>query len=155
MNNSTTPKDGDRDKIIGFLLGENDIDGYWFGEEYPDKKGMFWWRSLIREALSASPQQDPLKSAEEILQSHLDKINIGNSTPIELCYDAILKAMTEYRNLPAVGGVQGDFNGDTIEKLSLMSYPINEDINCKDENKSQRTAFVVGYKYCINNLKKV
>ena len=35
-------------------------------------------------------------TAEEILQSELDKINKGNTTEIQFCYEAIFNAMNEF-----------------------------------------------------------
>jgi hypothetical protein len=41
------------DRIIQFLLGEEDIDGLGFGEKHPDRVGMFWWRSELRGFVEA------------------------------------------------------------------------------------------------------
>jgi len=43
------------DKIINFLLGKEDINGLWFGDK--NEFGVtFWWRSLLREALSKAEE---------------------------------------------------------------------------------------------------
>lgn len=52
MTSSTTPRQKGRRKyvrlplpVLKFLLGIAPLDGVWFGEEHPKKKGRFWWRS--------------------------------------------------------------------------------------------------------------
>jgi hypothetical protein len=35
--------------IFKFLLGEVDIDGYWYGEQHPEYQGKFWWRIRLRQ----------------------------------------------------------------------------------------------------------
>lgn len=42
----------DLDTVIKFLLGEGELDGLWFGEEFPEhrKRGKWWWRTNLREA---------------------------------------------------------------------------------------------------------
>lgn len=37
-----------------------------------------------------------MKTQEEILQSEFDKENLGNTTQVQFCYDAIKRAMDEY-----------------------------------------------------------
>lgn len=38
-------------EVAAFLLGEDSLDGYWFGERHPVSP--FWWREHLRAALSA------------------------------------------------------------------------------------------------------
>jgi len=38
-------------EVAAFLLGEDSLDGYWFGERHPISP--FWWREHLRAALSA------------------------------------------------------------------------------------------------------
>jgi hypothetical protein len=35
--------------IIKFLLGEDSLDGVWFGEKHPTEQGNFWWRKHLRQ----------------------------------------------------------------------------------------------------------
>lgn len=45
----------DQHPVIKFVLGEGELDGYWFGEDRPDRRGHYWWRTDLRAALSAAP----------------------------------------------------------------------------------------------------
>lgn len=49
--------------VFGFLVGETPLEGCWFGEENPTRKGAFWWRSVLRETVQASPPP-PTEGAE-------------------------------------------------------------------------------------------
>lgn len=31
--------------VLKFLLGVAPLEGVWFGQDHPKKKGRFWWRS--------------------------------------------------------------------------------------------------------------
>ena len=31
--------------VLKFLLGIRPLEGVWFGDDHPTKKGRFWWRS--------------------------------------------------------------------------------------------------------------
>lgn len=31
--------------VLKFLLGMAPLEGVWFGEKHPTKKGLYWWRS--------------------------------------------------------------------------------------------------------------
>lgn len=42
--------------VLAFLHGEAPLDGVWFGEPHPTRKGAYWWRSILREA---SPDPHP------------------------------------------------------------------------------------------------
>lgn len=44
------PMTDEMEKVLRFLLGEDEIDGVWFGERHPVKKGPFWWRGNLRVA---------------------------------------------------------------------------------------------------------
>jgi len=39
-------------EVAAFLLGEDSLDGYWFGERHPISP--FWWREHLRAALPAT-----------------------------------------------------------------------------------------------------
>jgi hypothetical protein len=41
--------------IVQFLCGEAPLDGAWYGDEPPEGKPRYWWRSKLRAALAASP----------------------------------------------------------------------------------------------------
>lgn len=43
-------------KLIGFLLGENEYDGVWFSENHPGKPS-FWWRKELRKAIAQETQK--------------------------------------------------------------------------------------------------
>lgn len=45
------------DQVSKFLLGEAPLDGAWFGDKHPSKRGAFWWREYLRAALAAQPSQ--------------------------------------------------------------------------------------------------
>ena len=36
--------------VLNFMLGADDMDGVWFGEQHPKEEGAFWWRNLLRNA---------------------------------------------------------------------------------------------------------
>jgi len=42
------------EKVAKFLLGEEALLGFWFGE-CPEGQPIFWWRKHLREALKSRP----------------------------------------------------------------------------------------------------
>lgn len=36
-------------EMLKFLLGEGPLEGIWFGDTHPTRKGMFWWRKILRQ----------------------------------------------------------------------------------------------------------
>lgn len=48
-------------EVAAFLLGEDSLDGYWFGERHPISP--FWWREHLRAALSAPATAPDLSAA--------------------------------------------------------------------------------------------
>jgi hypothetical protein len=50
--------------IFAFLDGSAAFEGVWFGDKHPTRKGAFWWRSVLREALAAR-QSQPAASLRE------------------------------------------------------------------------------------------
>lgn len=36
-----------QDEIIAFLKGSAPLEGVYFGENHPTKKGLYWWRKLL------------------------------------------------------------------------------------------------------------
>ena len=62
--------------LVTFLLGETDLDGYWFGDTKPGpggRRAAFWWREGIRKALAAST---PVGGWEDISTAPKDGTNI-------------------------------------------------------------------------------
>lgn len=53
-------------EILKFLLGEGPLEGVWFGEKHPTKRGMFWWRDNLRQCYTeqAQLQQHGVMQAE-------------------------------------------------------------------------------------------
>lgn len=41
---------GELVNIVAFLLGEEPLEGVWFGDPHPTEKGAFWWRKHLRDA---------------------------------------------------------------------------------------------------------
>lgn len=41
----------ERSPVVQFLCGAEEMDGVWFGEEPPEGKPRYWWRSLLRAAI--------------------------------------------------------------------------------------------------------
>jgi len=39
-------------EVHAFLLGESALEGVWFGDRHPTRRGAFWWRSVLREAIA-------------------------------------------------------------------------------------------------------
>jgi hypothetical protein len=35
------------EEILAFLRGAAPLEGVWFGEKHPTRRGMFWWRKLL------------------------------------------------------------------------------------------------------------
>jgi hypothetical protein len=53
--------------VVGFLLGEKPLDGHWFGDTVPAVIGAYWWRTHLRQALTAwntRPSVVPAELAE-------------------------------------------------------------------------------------------
>lgn len=58
--------------IFAFLDGSAAFEGVWFGDKHPTRKGAFWWRSVLREAL-ATPTA---ASQSEMLKYYSDHANV-------------------------------------------------------------------------------
>lgn len=62
-------------EVAAFLLGEAPLDGLWYGEPDPKRRGEFWWRTPLRAALAAqsAPQQSAWVRAvdDAMVVSHL------------------------------------------------------------------------------------
>ncbi len=39
--------------VVAFLLGEKPLRGHWFGDTVPTERGTYWWRTPLRQALTA------------------------------------------------------------------------------------------------------
>jgi hypothetical protein len=37
-------------QVLNFLIGHSHIEGVFFNEKHPNKKGAFWWRSVLQDA---------------------------------------------------------------------------------------------------------
>lgn len=52
------PQDlNDLTQVVAFLNGEAPLDGVWFDEGHPTKKGAYWWRKHLCAALAQSEAQ--------------------------------------------------------------------------------------------------
>jgi hypothetical protein len=61
-----TPQQGDElQTIVGFLCGENELDGYWYGE-HPKDRPVFWWRKKLKAAVAAERRATALRCREAI-----------------------------------------------------------------------------------------
>lgn len=49
--------------IFEFLSGSHSFEGVWFGDRHPTRKGAYWWRSVLREAL-----EKPTETQDELLE---------------------------------------------------------------------------------------
>ena len=49
-------------RVLKFLLGVAPLEGVWFGQDHPKRKGRFWWRSAY-------------------LGKHYPRINAVDATP--------------------------------------------------------------------------
>jgi hypothetical protein len=36
-------------EALAFLFGQGPLEGVWFHEQHPRRKGAFWWRTVMRE----------------------------------------------------------------------------------------------------------
>jgi hypothetical protein len=41
-------------EVIAFLMGQGPLEGVWFHDRHPIRKGAFWWRSVLRERSAAT-----------------------------------------------------------------------------------------------------
>jgi hypothetical protein len=41
-------------ELVEFLRGARPLDGYWFGDQRPDKLGRFWWREHLPAMIAAA-----------------------------------------------------------------------------------------------------
>lgn len=46
------PGKPDFPQVIRFLLGEDSLDGRWYGDEPGDQRPSFWWRTHLRKTIS-------------------------------------------------------------------------------------------------------
>ena len=51
--------------VINFLCGEGPLEGVWFGDDHPTRKGRFWWRKLLRESFEANRDSDSGSQSED------------------------------------------------------------------------------------------
>ena len=58
------------DQVSKFLLGEAPLDGVWFGDKHPEKRGWFWWRKHLRDALAAQPEHKHTEAEVQELMYH-------------------------------------------------------------------------------------
>jgi hypothetical protein len=42
------------EELVEFLRGAGPLDGYWFGDQRPDKLGRFWWREHLPAMIAAA-----------------------------------------------------------------------------------------------------
>lgn len=42
-------------QVIKYLLGEDELDGAWFGDQPPEGMRKFWWRKALREVFAVHP----------------------------------------------------------------------------------------------------
>lgn len=40
-------------EVVEFLLGNEPLDGVWYGERHPKEPGAYWWRKYLREVIPA------------------------------------------------------------------------------------------------------
>lgn len=52
------------EELRRFLNGEAPLEGVWFGETHPTKRGAFWWREYLAE-----PEQEPVATVAEVHMS--------------------------------------------------------------------------------------
>ena len=63
-------------QVSKFLLGEAPLDGAWFGDKHPSKRGAFWWREHLRTALAATPSGPAWHDAPTVPGLWVDGINL-------------------------------------------------------------------------------
>lgn len=56
------------DEILGFLCGENPLDGYWFGDT-PESLPKFWWRKKLRKSLAELIDNKVLEARKDELNN--------------------------------------------------------------------------------------
>lgn len=70
-------------QIVKFLLGEDTLDGVWFGD-IPEGKPKFWWRKNLRELkdeLESLPAQQSWPSEEEAKKVFYEMISKHTGQP--------------------------------------------------------------------------
>lgn len=63
--------------IFAFLDGSAPFEGVWFGERHPTRKGGFWWRSVLREALAAQQAPAQPAGADRVTPAMFDQLREG------------------------------------------------------------------------------
>jgi hypothetical protein len=53
-----------QDELVAFLNGSTPLEGVYFGEKHPTKKGLYWWRKLLPCSLAKPVQKTKVWDAE-------------------------------------------------------------------------------------------
>jgi len=106
-------------EVAAFLLGEDSLDGYWFGERHPI--GPFWWREHLRAALSApATAPEPVAwLAHYVGRSGMEQEYVSTDKNLADENDASGKARPLYPHPPATAPAWHD--APTVPGLWLNS----------------------------------
>lgn len=80
----TTPDELRARAVFEFLSGAEQLDGLWFGDHKPGKKGAFWWRTDLHAVSTALLDRIAAQDAEIArLKAGLSKL--ANEAEAQLC----------------------------------------------------------------------
>lgn len=71
-------------QVFKFLMGTDELDGVWFGDQPPEGTRKFWWREHLRAALATPPLQEPLchckdRPASQCTEEWGPECDLGNN----------------------------------------------------------------------------
>ncbi len=113
------------DTILKFLLGEEPLDGVWFGDTHPTERGMFWWRKHLRQYLEqAQLQQHNVVRESPPVKEEIDLYLKGQRDTIKLIFDYIL-GLDE----PLVGGGQAQNVSEGLPKRKSFKERLAEEMD--------------------------
>lgn len=77
MTNTSKPLEDSEyslDELVGYLQGEKDLDGIWFGQN-PTDRPRYWWRGKLVQAITKEIARAKIEEIEK-LEAKFDSTNV-------------------------------------------------------------------------------
>jgi hypothetical protein len=105
-------------EVAAFLLGEDSLDGYWFGERHPISP--FWWREHLRAAQPATAPEPVAWLAHYVGRSGMEQEYVSTDKNLADENDASGKALPLYLHPPATAPAQPEIVDLLAEMYDLI-----------------------------------
>jgi hypothetical protein len=106
------------DELRAFLIGAGPLDGVWFGDRHPTRKGAFWWRNFLPDA---APPEQPAARPEPIgwiARMTMDWLTQGTHAPTNYCNTRIYPAANPEGHCPIYAHPSGE--GEDAARLDWL-----------------------------------